>query len=194
MESLLIIDTQNDYINPLGVYAKNSTPLDHTRTIENIKTLITNFDNKNLPVIWLMMEWPIDIKDQSPVWIAQYKKELGSDVRFPVTVGTWGWQIDDRLSEAKKKFHHVVRKTRSSGFFKTDLAIILKNLQVTKTYLCGFFSHGCVEATARDSLMNDFYTSVVVDACGYRDKGLHNNAIAVMSSRHQVTNTGDLNV
>ena len=69
MESLLIIDTQNDYINPLGVCAKNSTPLDHTRTIENIKTLITNFDKKNLPVIWIMMEWPTDIKDQSPVWI-----------------------------------------------------------------------------------------------------------------------------
>ena len=194
MESLLIIDTQNDYINPLGVYAKNSTPIEHTRTIENIKTLITNFDNKNLPVIWIMMEWPTDIKDQSPVWIAQYKKELGSDVPFPVKVGTWGWQIDDRLGEAKKKFHHVVSKTRSSGFFKTDLNKILKELKVSHTYLCGFFSHGCVEATARDSLMNDFYTSVVVDACGYKDKELHNNAIAVMSTRHEVANTNELNV
>ena len=194
MESLLIIDTQNDYINPLGVCAKNSTPLDHTITIENIKKLIKKFDNKKLPIIWIMMEWPADIKSQSPVWIQQYKKELGDDVPFPVTVGSWGWQIDDRLLREKKKIHYTINKTRSSGFFKTDLDKILKDLKVTHTYLCGFFSHGCVEATARDSTMNDFYTNVVVDACGYKNKELHDNAIMVMSSRHDITHTGTVNV
>jgi nicotinamidase-related amidase len=194
MKSLLIIDAQNDYINPSGVCAKDTSPMDHTRTIQNIRTLITLFENNHLPITWVSMNWPVDIKDQSQVWIDQYKKELGNDAPFPVRLGSWGWQVDERLAHFKKDHHHIVDKKRSSGFFKTNLDVILKDKKVTHNYICGFFSHGCVEATARDSTMNDFYTTVVADACGYNDETLHNNALSVMASRHNVINTGAVNV
>lgn len=67
----------------------------------------------------------------------------------------------------------VVSKQYASGFHGTSLAATLTAQCVDTVLVTGLTTSGCVRATATDALQYGFRPLVVADACGDRDRRLH---------------------
>ena len=72
--------------------------------------------------------------------------------------GSWDAQIIEELTPAPKD--RGVEKHRFSGFFKTNLESLLRELQVETLVVSGIATNICVESTIRDAFYRDY--SVVV--------------------------------
>jgi ureidoacrylate peracid hydrolase len=57
----------------------------------------------------------------------------------------------------------VVTKHRYSGFVNTDLDLILRSNGIRTLVMTGVATNGCVDATARDGFMRDYYVVFVED-------------------------------
>jgi biuret amidohydrolase len=67
---------------------------------------------------------------------------------------------------APQRNEPVVIKKRYSGFYQTDLEMILRGMKVEMVFLWGVNTNNCVLATAYDAFSRDFCVAVVGDACG----------------------------
>lgn len=67
---------------------------------------------------------------------------------------------------APQRNEPVVVKKRYSGFYQTDLEMILRGLKVEMLFLWGVNTNNCVLATAYDAFSRDFGVAVIADACG----------------------------
>ncbi len=60
----------------------------------------------------------------------------------------------------------VIAKTRWSGFFATDLDLVLRRMEVRHIVLMGLQTPNCIRATAVDALSLDYAVTVLSDATG----------------------------
>lgn len=67
----------------------------------------------------------------------------------------------------------VVTKQYPSAFFGTGLADMLRSKGIDTLVITGLSTSGCVRASAVDALCHGFVPLVVRDACGDRDRAIH---------------------
>jgi maleamate amidohydrolase len=79
---------------------------------------------------------------------------------------------------------HVVIKQYASAFFGTTLASALQAMDVDSCLITGLSTSGCVRATALDALQNGFIPIVVEDACGDRDRRVHDSNIFDLQAKY----------
>jgi len=78
----------------------------------------------------------------------------------------------------------VVTKHYPSAFFGTDLAAQLHMQGIDTCLITGLSTSGCVRATTLDALCHGFIPLVVADACGDRDRGVHDANIFDLKSKY----------
>src|SRR3989442_10284140 len=86
--------------------------------------------------------------------------------------GTPGVDIYPEL--APKAGEHVIKKHRYSGFFGTDLDIILREWGVDTVLISGTTTENCCHATARDAMFRNYRVVFLSDATAtydYPDRG-----------------------
>lgn len=66
----------------------------------------------------------------------------------------------------------VVKKYRAGGFWGTNLDLVLRSNGITSVVMAGCTTEGCVESTARDAMLNDYYVVIVTDAVASDDRRL----------------------
>ena len=76
--------------------------------------------------------------------------------------GSWGAEIIPQIQVTEEDFKVI--KRRFSGFFATDLDLLLKGLQVDTVYLCGIAGDGCVRATAVDAHQLNYKVLLIEEA------------------------------
>jgi nicotinamidase-related amidase len=76
--------------------------------------------------------------------------------------GTPGSDIYRDLAPAPGE--HVVKKHRYSGFFGTDLDIILREWGIDTVIICGTTTENCCHATARDAMFRNYRVVFLSDA------------------------------
>ncbi len=92
--------------------------------------------------------------------------------RLSLVDGTPGVDIFAALAPAPDE--HVVKKHRYSGFFGTDLDIILREWGVDTVVVTGTTIENCCHATARDAMFRNYKVAFLSDATGtfdYPDMG-----------------------
>jgi len=67
----------------------------------------------------------------------------------------------------------IVTKHRYSGFINTDLDLILRAQGIQTLIMTGTATNVCVESTARDGFMLDYYIVFLGDCTGTGDRNLH---------------------
>jgi len=60
--------------------------------------------------------------------------------------------------------HLVVKKTRYSAFFRTNLADLLKASNIHRLMVVGGYTHYCVNATVFDAYAHDIVPAIITDA------------------------------
>jgi len=86
--------------------------------------------------------------------------------------GTPGVEIYPELAPATSE--HVIKKHRYSGFFGTDLDIILREWGIDTVIVSGTTTENCCFATARDAMFRNYRVVFLSDATAtydYPDKG-----------------------
>jgi len=86
--------------------------------------------------------------------------------------GTPGVEIYSELAPAAGE--HVIKKHRYSGFFGTDLDIILREWGVDTVIISGTTTENCCQATARDAMFRNYRVVFLSNATAtydYPDKG-----------------------
>jgi biuret amidohydrolase len=76
--------------------------------------------------------------------------------------GTTGGDIFPDLAPAPGE--HVIKKHRYSGFFGTDLDIILREWGVDTVIICGTTTENCCHGTARDAMFRNYRVVFLSDA------------------------------
>jgi biuret amidohydrolase len=92
--------------------------------------------------------------------------------RAALVDGTPGVEIYPEL--APQPGEHVIRKHRYSGFFGTDLDIILREWKVDTVIISGTTTENCCHATARDAMFRNYRVVFLSDATAtydYPDRG-----------------------
>ncbi len=77
--------------------------------------------------------------------------------------GTSGIEIDPMLPVDEKK-DYVIRKRRYSGFFGTDLDLVLRENHIENLIIVGTKTNCCIRATVTDAFYLD-YDGIVVSDC-----------------------------
>ncbi len=87
----------------------------------------------------------------------------------------------------------VVPKRRYSGFIDTDLDVILRSQQIRTLVMTGVATNGCVEATARDGFMHDYYVVFLDDCSATYSEQLHQATLSnIRDAYGVVVNAADL--
>jgi nicotinamidase-related amidase len=92
--------------------------------------------------------------------------------RHALVDGTPGVEIYPELAPAPSE--HVIKKHRYSGFFGTDLDIILREWGVDTVIISGTTTENCCQATARDAMFRNYRVVFLSDATAtydYPDRG-----------------------
>jgi len=143
--ALIIVDMQNDFVNPGGALAVATAP-------------------PTIPAIQRLLALARDTRMR--VFFTQDTHEEG-DPEFPiwgrhVLRGTWGWQIVDEL--APRPGERVLEKLRYDGFFGTPLDHELRLAGIQTVVVCGTVANICVLHTAGSAALLGYRVILPIDA------------------------------
>jgi nicotinamidase-related amidase len=152
--AMIVVDMQNDFVGP-------EAPLGSTQALAMLDRLATTLDFCRA-------------NRMKVVYTAHVHRSDGSDLgrygdlyapiaeRGALVEGTDGVLIHPSVAPVEGE--HVVRKHRYSGFFATDLDLLLRGWGIDTVVISGVTTENCCHATARDALYRDYRVAFLSDA------------------------------
>lgn len=151
--AVIVIDMQNDFCHPEG--ALGSQGIDMTSIVEMAPKLVTFLDavrEANVPIIHIQtIHHPYT---NSQAWSS---RAVSGSVCKPNSWGAEFYEIVPRPEEI------VIPKHRYSAFTHTPLESVLHTLNIKNVLLTGVNTNVCVDSTARDAYMRDYFVTVIAD-------------------------------
>ncbi len=154
--ALLIIDMQNDGMSMIPSFRQ---------VIPAIAQILSASRERQIPVIYKSRIHRADGVD-----VETFRRELFACRPFLVE-GTFGAAVVDELQP--KEGDIMVRGTRFSGFFQTDLQLVLTRLGVRRLLICGVQTPNCVRATVTDAVAYDYDVVLISDAVMAQTPEIH---------------------
>lgn len=194
--ALIVVDMQNDFckagwaFDRLGIELSMYPPM-----LPHLSRLLAGARGIGVPVIYIQMtvlpgrisESPAQIRFNMRLHLASH----GATQPLLYTIeGTPGQEIIEEL--APEPGDLVVRKYRSSGFWGTNLDMLLRSNGIETVIVTGCTTEGCVESTARDALFNDYYVVLPEDCVASDDPRQHEASLFLMRHRFDVVSSGDI--
>jgi nicotinamidase-related amidase len=185
--ALLLVDLQNDFVGPGGLVDARGEGHDAAfrGVVANTAGVIRRGREAGISIVYLRYVRTADHRFESPASLRWMVMKRGyAAERVSALEGTWGAEIVDALAPGPDD--RVIDKRRPSGFFGTGLDQALKSRCIRTVILAGVSTHGCVEATARDAELHDYYVVVLDDCVAAYNEALHRAAMTVMASRYEI--------
>jgi len=155
--ALLIVDMQEDI-----VAARDST----RKSVPAIRLVLDGFRKKGLPVFHIIRTYR---RDWSDVELPRIREFTEKGPR--VIENTPGAHIIAPL--APRTGEYVVIKKRWSGFFMTELPLLLNRLGVRAVVIAGTQTPNCIRSTAFDAISYDLETTVLSDGTSAATPEIH---------------------
>jgi nicotinamidase-related amidase len=149
----LIVDMQNDLAHPDGALF---VP-DAAHRADVVESLQTRFRDAGAPVIQVIRSHRDDGWDVEKFRTPPFLEGAGFCIEQ-----SWGMQPIDRLYPNPKA--PVVLKHRFSGFFGTELDLMLRRAKIERLVVSGVSLHASVCATAVDAVCLDYDVVIAEDA------------------------------
>ena len=172
--ALIVIDMQNDFLSPRGWYAVSGVDIAHMRAaIEPTQSLVAAAREQNVPIIWTQHGFRDATDSGVFASLRDFLKEGG------LRKGTWGYDLHTDMDPQDDDW--FVEKNRLSGFYATNLELILRGLNAETVLICGVLTNQCVKSTAVDASFRDFKPIVVEEATGTTLPHLHEPALEMIA-------------
>ena len=185
--ALIMIDMQRDFIEPDGLFASLGIDLSmYAESRPRLGSLLAAARRAGTMVIHLQNTALPDRMSDSPAQI-RFNLRMHKDARrnqppLRYTIpGTPGHEFALEFMPFDNEL--VVRKYRSSGFWGTNLDMLLRSNGIKTVVVGGCTTEGCVESTARDAMFNDFYVVIAEDCVASDDRAQHEASMLLMRHR-----------
>jgi ureidoacrylate peracid hydrolase len=175
--AVLVVDVQNDYCAPNGGLARLGVDMSAIDAcIPRISALVDGARQAGVPVIHIRTH--VEAVTESPVWMELRLRRSPDRPRW-CEPNTWGadfYRVKPLPNEV------VITKHRYSGFIDTNLDLILRSMGISSLIMTGVASNNCVDCTARDGFMNDYYIVFVDDCTAATNASIHAATLANIES------------
>jgi ureidoacrylate peracid hydrolase len=166
--ALIVVDIQNDFCHPdceMARLGRNMSGIE--AAVGRILALIDAARAAGTQIIFFQTHHT-EITE-SDVWREQWERSRpgGGPICRP---GTWGAEF---YKVAPLPDEPIINKHRYTGFLDTDLDLILRSRGIKTLIMTGVGTGGCVESTARDGFMKDYYVVFTSDATATYDMEEH---------------------
>jgi nicotinamidase-related amidase len=185
--ALVVIDMQRDFIEPDGLFGSLGIDLAmYAASRPRLASLLAAARASGTTVVHLQNTALPDRMSDSPAQI-RFNLRMHKDARrnqppLRYTIpGTPGHEFARDFTPLRNEL--VVRKYRSSGFWGTNLDMLLRSNGIKTVVVGGCTTEGCVESTARDAMFNDFYVVIAEDCVASDDKVQHEASMLLMRHR-----------
>jgi biuret amidohydrolase len=157
--AVVVVDIQNDFLVQGAPY--ESVPA--REMIDDLNGLLGVAREHGIPVIFTAHSHRPDGSDLGAV---KYIHPLTAEGRA-MKEGSTGVELYPKLDVQSSDY--IVPKRRFSGFYATDLELLLRNLGVEVLVIAGVATNVCSESTARDAFFRDFKVVFLSDGNGTFD-------------------------
>ena len=157
--ALIVIDVQNDFCADQGVMAQEGFDVSEAQAMaDRLPATLSAARAAGILVVFVRNVYSSEHNFYlSDAWLEQAsRKRDGSYTRRPVCQdGTW--EGDFYGDVRPEPGDPIVTKHRFNAFRNTDLDTILRAHGIRTIVMTGVATNVCVETTARDGFMRDFY-------------------------------------
>ena len=176
--ALIVIDMQNDFCAKDGFVDRGGRDVSSVQAMaKRLPVLIENARKSGVLVIFVRSFFSSDRNSfLSDVWLEQAARKQGGTYTLSPGCQDGSWECDYYGDIRPVPDDIVVTKHRYSSFHGTDLDLILRSHAIRTVILTGVSTNVCVETTARESFVRDYYTVLVGDG-----------AAAYSPEEHQMT-------
>ena len=181
--ALVIIDLQNDFLDPRGAYARGG---DTNPAAEALPARVAEVARAlkaagGMVAASQFTLWP-DASGEPMV--SPHLKALRPYLRFgDFAPGSWG---QASVRELEGLIDVTVCKVAYSAFFNTQLDWVLRRAGIDTVAVCGIVTNGGVASTVRDAHMRDYRTLVLSDGCAAFGEERHQTSLADMRNVAEV--------
>jgi nicotinamidase-related amidase len=155
MIALIVVDMINAFV-------ENDSPLcvaGAKETVPRIKKVIDACRSKEIPIFFIARGYR---DDGSDVEVSRWK--FWNDSGRPLSLSSTGSTSGEFFGPLKpENGDYIIVKKKWSAFFRTELDLILRRLEVDTVAITGTQTPNCIRATAYDADMNDFDTVIISD-------------------------------
>jgi len=184
--AVIVVDVQNDFCHSDSPLARAGNDMSAAQEmVPRLLQLIDAARGVGTTIIWvkvLHFEYTT-----SPVG-TEHRQRTRPSAQLICQEGTFGaefYRVEPEPGEP------IVVKHRYSAFVDTDLQLILRSRGITSLILTGVATNVCVESTARDAYMRDYYVTFVEDCSATYDQAKHDATLRNMADHFGVVVTAD---
>jgi ureidoacrylate peracid hydrolase len=180
--ALVTVDVQNDFCHERGFLGSLGAPMGLIQEmVPRLERLLAAARARGVPVIHVISHH--DEAYASPV-VTEQKLRHGLPMErdgrplrdAPYCLrGTWGAEL---YGISALPGEEIVVKHRYSGFHGTNLDLVLRSRGIQSVVLTGVATNACVESTARDVYMHDYYLVFVADCAATTSAAAHEATLA----------------
>jgi ureidoacrylate peracid hydrolase len=172
--AVIVVDMQNAFCSEGGMFDLAGFDISRSADIIAVhQRLLPACREAGVKVVYLAISFKPDLSDAGEPDTPAYHKELAlrmmrarPELSGKLLIdGTWDAAIIDALKPQPGDC--VVRKTRYSGFVRTELEDELRAAGIRYLLFTGVATNVCVESTARDAHFSDFWPIMVEDAMSH---------------------------
>ncbi len=175
---LLIVDVQNDFCAEGGAMHAEGRDLALVQAmVPRLVRLLDAARAAGVPCVWIRNVYNTDPNWYlSEVWLEQAtRRRKGLYVERPVCqAGAWNgdfYQVRPRPDEV------IVTKHRYGAFEATDLDLVLRSRGIRTVIMTGVATNVCVETTARQAFLRDFYVVFTSDCAATYNPADHEGTL-----------------
>lgn len=166
--ALLVVDMMNAFCSPDGHAAKVGRNIAECQVVAaRLPAFLDDARKAGVLVIFVRNVYSTEANFYlSDVWLDHAeRKRAGRGSREPICEpGSWSGEFFGDVQPQSND--PVVVKHRYSAFHNTDLETILRANGIRSIVLTGVVTNVCVETTAREGYVRDYYVVVPEDATG----------------------------
>jgi nicotinamidase-related amidase len=193
--ALVVVDMQRDFCIPGGAFDALGIDISmYPPMIPRLARLIDGARAADVRVIYIQMTTLPGRAIESPPQIRfNLRLHLATNGGEPLRYtedGSVGQEVIPEL--APRDGDLVIKKYRSSGFWGTNLDMLLRSNGILSVIVAGCTTEGCVESTARDALFNDYYVVIAEDCVASDDRAQHDASMLLMRHRFDISSSDEI--
>jgi nicotinamidase-related amidase len=193
--ALVVVDMQRDFCAPGGSFDRFGVDITmYEPMVPRLVRLVDGARLAGVQIVYVLMTALPDRASDSPAQI-RFNLRLhlahaeGESLSYTVD-GSEGRRLIPELRAHEGDL--VVNKYRSSGFWGTNLDMLLRSNGIKSVVVVGCTTEGCVESTARDAMFNDYYVIIAEDCVASDDREQHDASMLLMRHRFDIASSDEI--
>ena len=193
--ALVVVDVQNDFCAPGGMMDNEGLDLSAVQAMAaRLPSLIDAARTAGALVVFIRNVYSTDGNLYlSDSWLEQASRRRAGSYTERDICADGSWEGDFFGDVRPLPGDPVVTKHRFSAFHNTDLETILRSHAIRTVVMTGVASNVCVETTARDAFVRDYYVVFLEDGTATYSDEEHRGALRVIDRYFgEVASAGDV--